>query len=477
MVCSMAASGATSGRWLFGPLPDLLLGCGGLYACILVIFAVGGPELRAAQAAWIGPLLVLLLGTPHYGATLVRVYDHRVDRRSYWIFAVHATLLITAAFIASLFSGLVASCLVTVYLTWSPWHYSGQNYGLALLFLRRRNVAITPTAKRLLYASFILSYALTFLIFHGDVDSQPTPEFASGPRALFVSLGIPQAVTKVAFPLLLASYGATLLSLASLLLRRSSLRDLAPTVVMILSQALWFSIPVALRYWRVSVGIDPLRWELRDYYFFWIALGHATQYLWVTTYYARRSQGWRSYSNYLGKTLLAGAAIWTLPVVLCDPNQVGMLPNSSALALLVASAVNIHHFVLDGAIWKLRHSRIANILIRPAEADANESLSPGSFQRWQRRAVWTLASLGCALAIFKYAHQDVLFPRAVLRGDFAKASAVLERLNWISHVSDEARVSVARAERQRARQLEAQRRRREHSTAEPNSPPGLEPSP
>ena len=72
----------------------------------------------------------------------------------------------------------------------------------------------------------------------------------------------------MAFPLLLASYGATLLSLASLLLRRSSLRDLAPTAVMILSQALWFSIPVALRYWRVSVGIDPLRWELRDYYFF-----------------------------------------------------------------------------------------------------------------------------------------------------------------------------------------------------------------
>jgi hypothetical protein len=125
----------------------------------------------------------------------------------------------------------------------------------------------------------------------------------------------------------------------------------------------------------------------------------------------------------------------------------------------------------------LRQSRIANILIRPAEADANESLSPDSFRRWQRRAVWALASLGCALAIFKYAHQDVLFPRAVLQGDFAKASAVLERLNWVSHVSDEARVSVARAERQRARLLEAQRRRREHSIAEPNSPPGFEPSP
>ena len=47
------------------------------------------------------------------------------------------------------------------------------------------------------------------------------------------------------------------------------------------------------------------------------------QYLWVTTYYARATEGWRGYAPYLGKTLLAGLAIWTLPVVLIAASLAG----------------------------------------------------------------------------------------------------------------------------------------------------------
>ena len=77
-VLPMTASGPTAGRWLFGPVSDLLLGCGGLYAIVLLAFAIGGAELRAQEAIWLGPLLVLLLGAPHYGATLLRVYGYEV---------------------------------------------------------------------------------------------------------------------------------------------------------------------------------------------------------------------------------------------------------------------------------------------------------------------------------------------------------------------------------------------------------------
>jgi hypothetical protein len=36
------------------------------------------------------------------------------------------------------------------------------------------------------------------------------------------------------------------------------------------------------------------------------------------------------------------------------------------LGLLTASIVNLHHFVLDGAIWTLRDGRVARMLLRPA---------------------------------------------------------------------------------------------------------------
>jgi hypothetical protein len=38
------------------------------------------------------------------------------------------------------------------------------------------------------------------------------------------------------------------------------------------------------------------------------------------------------------------------------------VPFDTGLLLLVNAAVNLHHFVLDGAIWKLRDGTVARIL-------------------------------------------------------------------------------------------------------------------
>ena len=53
---------------------------------------------------------------------------------------------------------------------------------------------------------------------------------------------------------------------------------------------------------------------MRTYYFFWIALGHSAQYIWITSYYARRSGGWSGSTGalrYFAKILVAGTAVWT----------------------------------------------------------------------------------------------------------------------------------------------------------------------
>jgi len=460
----MAASSPTAGRWLFGSVTDLLLGCGGLYAIVLLTFVVGGAQLRAEQALWLGPLLVLLLGAPHYGATLLRVYEQRASRRSYAVFSIYATGVIVALFVGSLWSGWIASALVTVYLTWSPWHYTGQNYGVAVMFARRRGIAISPMAKRLLYASFVLSYLMTFLVFHGASGGAPTPEFASGPRSWFWPIGIPAVVVRFLFPLALVAYGGALVGAGLLLVRAASLRDVLPTAALVASQALWFTIPVSFQHWRWSFGAEPFHWDLRDYYFFWIALGHSTQYLWITAYYARGSGDWKGFGNYLTKILVVGTALWTLPVILFDPGVVGPLPNSTSLALLVASVVNIHHFILDGAIWKLRDSRIASILIR-TDAGSNRPIDAADPARpWQRRAVWTIAAAGCALAFFKYAHQDLLFPRAIENRDFAAARSIIERLSWVTSIDETALASVDAAEAEHQNFLREYDRRLERRT-------------
>jgi len=53
------------------------------------------------------------------------------------------------------YSVAVGSALLTVYLTGRPWRYTGQNYGLALVFLRRRGIPVRDGHERWLYASFV----------------------------------------------------------------------------------------------------------------------------------------------------------------------------------------------------------------------------------------------------------------------------------------------------------------------------------
>ena len=142
-----SAPARSAGGWLFGRWSDLLLGCGVLYAAVFVGLLVFGRELRLVQPGLVFSLAFLAVSVPHYGATLLRVYERAHDRRAYALFSIWATLALVAAFMGSLFLPALGTFLVTLYFTWSPWHYTGQNYGLAVMFLRRRGLPLEGDRK------------------------------------------------------------------------------------------------------------------------------------------------------------------------------------------------------------------------------------------------------------------------------------------------------------------------------------------
>jgi hypothetical protein len=248
------AAPARSDRWLFGPIPDLVLGCGLGYSLLFALQTFHGEAMRAVFPIGFAPLATLVTGLPHYGATILRAYERAEDRRAYTVFTVHATLVLIALFGASLWSPLLGSLLITLYLTWSPWHYAGQNYGLAVMFLRRRGVALDDTTKRFLYASFFLSFALTFLAVHtadyrggsyAPEASRPADGVALGMPYRFLALGIPGPITNVLLAVFFGAYLVTVLVAGARLLQRGRVRDLAPTALLVATQSLWFSVPVA----------------------------------------------------------------------------------------------------------------------------------------------------------------------------------------------------------------------------------------
>lgn len=435
-------SRSTPNRWLYGPAPDLLLGCGLWYLLLFVVLLFAGPAIREQQAAFVAPLLILLLATPHYGATLVRVYEQRSERRAYAFFTVWTTAALLVLFVASVKQAAIGTLLFTTYLTWSPWHYTGQNYGIAVLFLRRRGVSLEPVTKRWLYSAFILSYALTFLVMHrADGTSRGLAEGG----VHLTRLGIPESVAGVAIPLVAATYAAALVVAGVRLLRVGTARDLIPVALIALSQAIWFTLPDLARYWDAAGGVEALDHDYRATYFNWIVVAHAVQYLWVTSYYAKTSGDWHGHTRYFSKTLLAGNLAWLLPALVFAPQILGGHASELDVGLVVAALVNLHHFILDGAIWKLRSSPIADVLIRSRPADEPEAPRVARRGPGSRTLVWTFCALLLAIAVAEFGVRQIAIPRRAEAGDLDAVRSLLDGLAWIGRDSATTRLALGHA--------------------------------
>jgi tetratricopeptide (TPR) repeat protein len=432
---------AGSNRWLFGPASDLLLGCGLLYAFVFAFYGVAGAGILAVQPRWLFPLLVMLLSMPHYGATLLRVYEQREERRRYVLFAVWATLFVVALSVVAVHNVWIASLMFTVMVTWSPWHYTGQNYGLGLVFLRRRGVEVSPGMKRWVYAAFVLSYVFIFLIMHGSAVDGFTSFAYDASDVSFMRLGIPPSICAWLVPLTGAAYVVVTGVAGTLLVQRGGWRNVAPIAALALTQALWFVLPFGTHYFGWHTGMHPLDQQdgFRDYTLM-IFMGHGLQYLWVTSYYARHSDGWSGLGNYYAKVLASGVAVWTLPVLLLTPDGPGGFAYDAGFSIVVGAAVNLHHFILDGAIWKLRNLRIARVLIRDEDAGTTAGTGAG----WTRRLVWTAAGAGMILGFFEYYESRIAFPRALGERDAVAAARILDRIGWFGFDRSQWRAELGR---------------------------------
>ncbi len=413
---------AGSDRWLFGRGPDLWVGCGLGYITLVPVLLIYG--LANDVRAWpLGAVIALglLINAPHYGATVLRVYADRTDRAKYRWFTLHATLALVLALAVGSHSWWVASILITFYLTWSPYHFAGQNYGIALMFLRRRGVEVDAAAKRLLSISFTLSSVLAMLAIHARAGqysvAPPTLDTADAPRLL--ALDIPRSVLLALVLITAVAYVICLAGAAWRLRRTGSFADRLPAWMLVATQALWYVIPVlALK------NAD----QLLPFAAVWVSTAHSAQYLWITAYYAKRSAAHAHAGPFLLKSLIAGIGVTVLPGLLFAPGLLGGFSWDGGLALLTFSVVNIHHFILDGAIWKLRDQSIARVLLRRA---ATPSDAPAAMERQRRsglgRLVWGTAMLALVVPLV------AIHEMAVIRESPSaeRIDLAARRLRWV----------------------------------------------
>lgn len=154
----------------------------------------------------------------------------------------------------------------------------------------------------------------------------------------------------------------------------------------------------------------------------------------MTTYYARAGGHFEGYARYLGKTLVAGITLWTLPILFFSPDLFGPTSHASRVAVLMASAINVHHFILDGAIWRLRDGPIARVLLRSQGLES--AIGPASWPRhvgWALAISWVLLQ-GLASLEFQLGALPALEPF-----DRARTETSVRRLRWIGLDSSDLR--------------------------------------
>ncbi len=465
------SSGPAAGSaWLFGPAIDIAVGCGGLYLLLFSFMAGGAFGISDAQHDLLRPLLILLFSLPHYGATLLRVYERSEDRARYRLFGLWGAVLVYGTYAAGLNFPIVGAWFLTVYLTWSPWHYTGQNFGIAMTFLRRAGVTLDPRSRRFLQVSFTLSFLVVMLTSHGSFGQQAdyalVNRYAGG--FAFISLGFPAWFTAAAVPACLAGIVVCLIGAGFGLRGQASVRECIPAIMIVLLQTIWFTVPFSLGHFGISTGIPFIDLVTRDTLFTYIAIAHACQYLWITTYFARRSTTWSNYGMYWAKAIAFGHAAILIPTLLAVKTPLSSLSYDAGVAVLAIAALNLHHFILDGAIWKLRSGRIANILLRSGKDEETET-KPAPV--WRRPLVLAAVAVFLAAALFQTTARVAGVEAGLRDGSPESASRALDRLSWFAEESGADRLRIGESFAA-AKQPAQAAREFERSLALRETPPG-----
>jgi tetratricopeptide (TPR) repeat protein len=420
--------------WIYKPWIDLTVGCGAWSAPLLLLaFYATSTYSRAWTVAFY--FLALLFNYPHFMATVYRAYHTHTEFEKYRIFTVHVALLLALAGVIAHAWFPLLPWIFTLYICWSPWHYTGQNFGLMMMFARRSGLAPSSTERNAIHLSFIASFLLLMLSFHTGPSGDP----------LILSLGLPAKFTLPARGVLalffVAATGWALTSMA----RRSNLRAIVAPLTLAVTQFLWFLLPAMIELFsgrevpqtRYSSGI--------------LAVLHSTQYLWITSYYQEREaraagdthfKFWR----YL-VTLIAGGIALFIP----GPWIVSRVfhVDFAASFLTFTALVNIHHFILDGALWKLRDSRVAALLLNTSEKtqDANSNA-----QNAFKTATRWLAGPATAARSIRIATVALLFAWAALDqlhffwSSEASSLPALERAAKLNPDDSSVQARLARAE-------------------------------
>lgn len=336
MTAPAARPGLTAalvGRCFVNPLFDYALIGGGLSLLVLAPFYWRGSGYLNWSPESLAVVLLLSTGA-HFAASTVRLYT-KPDAATRWPFLTLGFPLVTVGglTVCILFPEAIGWHLFALYLTWSPFHYARQAFGLASMYCERSGCHLSPAEKRVLDGTCMLPFLYAFLATPGaGID-------------WFGGLALVEGSSQVAGALALAREGlrVTAFALPALLflrLWRSGRPMPLISLLMIIANGVW--------------------WLTLDYTnaFLWVTVFHGTQYLAIVIVFHvrermadarnRRGPAFHVLSFYAMSVLLGFGLFHGWPHVYVWAGW-GLVESM----LLTVATINVHHFIVDAYIWRV----------------------------------------------------------------------------------------------------------------------------
>lgn len=329
------------GRTFVGPVFDSVWIGGGVTLPVAAWLWLDGRS--AGQLLGLAlPLLVLLVNQAHFAASTVRLYSKPGATRAHPFLAWTLPLLTVCALCLCIaFPAGLGRHLWALAMTWSPYHYAAQAFGLASMYCYRSGVALDGRERKLLRWACLVPFFRSLL----------------GGAASGLGLGWLLPVELLGRPVVAQGIvvGVELLD------------------ALVFAMPLFFAVAVARRRARSGEGggvpllalfpvlANGVWFVLFDYWnaFVWATIFHGLQYLAIVSVFhlrerrdAVRGRGdaMRRLALLYGACVALGYALfqcWPLAYQLAGFGIVESV-------FLVVAVINVHHFVVDAFIWRLR---------------------------------------------------------------------------------------------------------------------------
>ncbi|MEO7109178.1 MAG: hypothetical protein ABI183_01965 [Polyangiaceae bacterium] len=363
-----STAGQKPERWLWNAKTDMLLIGGGAY---FVFAAVAIP--LAFVFAGLGAVLItvflkagLLVNQPHYAATFHLAIRERAKQPRIFKWLVASLIMMVPITLASVhWMSITLSPITRIYLTWSAWHYSAQHFGISAMYSARNKRPLLPAEKFPLQVAFV-GVAVFMMMSLNLIDPASAASFGATGAAALQKTERQDWAYPLGLFIVVVSMSAAIVS--HVRLKKRTGHGLETIAWMLLgTNFFWFVIP------NILVGKYNLwgRPEIALWFPFALPFFHCVQYLGVTCH-RTRSLGDVRPVFLLVLLMLMGIGIfegyaWTITTV-------GGVDGDKALALVMA-LVNIHHFWLDGMMWKRPKGKAATPAV--AAAAPEKSLAGG----------------------------------------------------------------------------------------------------